>query len=89
MAHANGNLPKTKADLLAIWDEVTEQIDTYWPQLPEERFQEIVMAFGAYEGPVYSTLLYFIDNEIHHRGQAYVYLRSLGIAPPPFWERAD
>ncbi|MEJ6979249.1 DinB family protein [Pedobacter sp. P351] len=28
-----------------------------------------------------------IDNEIHHRGQAYVYLRSLGITPPFFWER--
>jgi len=28
-----------------------------------------------------------IDNEIHHRGQAYVYLRALGIEPPPFYER--
>jgi hypothetical protein len=23
--------------------------------------------------------MYFIDNEIHHRGQGYVYLRGLGI----------
>jgi uncharacterized damage-inducible protein DinB len=29
-----------------------------------------------------------IDNEIHHRGQAYVYLRALGLDVPPFWERA-
>ena len=28
-----------------------------------------------------------VDNEIHHRGQGYVYLRELGIEPPPFWER--
>jgi uncharacterized damage-inducible protein DinB len=28
-----------------------------------------------------------IDNEIHHRGQGYVYLRALGIEPPPFCER--
>ena len=28
-----------------------------------------------------------IDNEIHHRGQGYVYLRALGIEPPPFYER--
>ena len=26
--------------------------------------------------------LYVIDNEIHHRGQGYVYLRALGIEPP-------
>jgi uncharacterized damage-inducible protein DinB len=31
---------------------------------------------------------YVIDNEIHHRGQGYVYLRELGIEPPPFWERS-
>ena len=28
---------------------------------------------------IYGLLLYWIDNEIHHRGQAYVYLRALGI----------
>ncbi|MGZ5248500.1 MAG: DinB family protein [Flavitalea sp.] len=32
-------------------------------------------------------MFYFIDNEIHHRGQGYVYLRSLGIEPPFFWDR--
>jgi len=36
---------------------------------------------------VYENILYFVDNEIHHRGQAYVYLRALGIEPPFFWER--
>jgi uncharacterized damage-inducible protein DinB len=28
-----------------------------------------------------------IDNEIHHRGQGYVYLRALGIEPPGFYDR--
>ena len=36
---------------------------------------------------IYGLLLYWIDNEIHHRGQGYVYLRALGIEPPAFWER--
>jgi uncharacterized damage-inducible protein DinB len=36
---------------------------------------------------VYDLLLYVIDNEVHHRGQGYVYLRALGITPPPFYER--
>ena len=29
-----------------------------------------------------------VDNEIHHRGQGYVYLRALGIAPPAFYDRS-
>ena len=87
MSHVNGAKPATKEDLLKQWDEVTEKINSCGSQIPPSRFQEVEMAFGVYEGPVYSTLLYFIDNEIHHRGQGYVYLRSLGVTPPPFWER--
>ncbi len=44
-------------------------------------------AFGRYPGLVYDLLLYVIDNEIHHRDQGCVYLRALGIEPPPFYER--
>jgi hypothetical protein len=50
------------------------------------RFLETATAFGRYPGLVYDLLLCAIDNEIQHRGQAYVYLRSLGIEPPPFYE---
>lgn len=77
----------TKEDLLKRWDDVTEQINSLWPTIPPHRLQEIDNAFGQYEGPVYWHVLYFIDNEIHHRGQGYVYLRSLGIQPPAFWDR--
>ncbi|HTJ51729.1 MAG TPA: DinB family protein [Cyclobacteriaceae bacterium] len=77
----------TKKELLQQWDEVTEKINTLWPQIPAQRFLENDIAFGQYEGPIYGTLLYFVDNEIHHRGQGYVYLRALGIEPPPFWNR--
>lgn len=85
--HTETAKPETKEELLKLWDEVTEKINLLWPQIPPHRFLEVDVAFGQYEGPVYSTLFYFIDNEIHHRGQAYVYLRSLGIEPPPFWDR--
>ncbi len=82
-------LPKatTKEQVLAQWDRVTEAINTYWPQIPPARFQEVDKAFGLYEGPIYWFLFYLIDNEIHHRGQAYVYLRTLGVEPPAFWDR--
>lgn len=86
--HAGVNLPKTKKELLQRWDEVTEKIDRLWPQVPPRRFTEPDRAFGQYEGPVYSFILYWIDNEIHHRGQGYVYLRALGVEPPAFWDRS-
>jgi len=77
----------SKANILSLWDKATEELNSYWPQLSDERFHETILAFGKYEGTVYSSILYFIDNEIHHRGQGYVYLRSLGIEPPAFWDR--
>ncbi len=77
----------SKANILALWDEATEQLDHYWSQIPEEKFHENILAFGQYPGTVWSSIFYFIDNEIHHRAQGYVFLRSLGIEPPHFWER--
>ena len=79
--------PTTKTALLAYWDETTGIIDDTWSQFPAGRFQEIDKFFNAYDCPVYSGVLYLIDNEIHHRAQGYVYLRSLGIEPPAFWDR--
>lgn len=79
--------PRPKADLLAAWDASTAEIDALWPRIPAGRFQETTTAFGQYTAPLYELLLYCIDNEIHHRGQGYVYLRALGVEPPPFFER--
>ncbi|HEY0022286.1 MAG TPA: DinB family protein [Longimicrobium sp.] len=76
-----------KAEILRGWDEATEEMNALWAQIPLERFQETTTAFGMYPGKVHDLLLYVIDNEVHHRGQGYVYLRALGIEPPPFYER--
>ena len=78
---------KTRAEALRQWDETTAQINELWPKITAERFQEVTTAFGQYTMPVYALVLYCVDNEIHHRGQGYVYLRALGVEPPPFWER--
>ncbi len=78
---------KSKSEILDLWDAASEDINTYWAQIPDEQFHDRVLTFGKYEGSVFSSILYFIDNEIHHRGEGYVYLRSLGIEPPPFWAR--
>lgn len=84
---AGKDKPETKQEILALWDEITTYIDTLWPQIKDDRWQQVDKAYGQYEGTIMSFLLYFIDNEVHHRGQGYVYLRSLGITPPLFWEK--
>ena len=79
---------KPKAEVLRLWDEATEQLNTLWPQIPAARFSETLTAFGQWPGVLHDLILYVVDNEIHHRGQGYVYLRALGIEPPPFYERS-
>jgi len=76
-----------KADILRRWDESTQKLDELWKTIPPEKFGEHMTAFGQYPGIAHDLILYVIDNEVHHRGQGYVYLRALGIEPPPFYER--
>jgi uncharacterized damage-inducible protein DinB len=77
----------TKAELLRLWDEATDKLNAIWLTIPPHRFAAVDKAFGQWENANINTIEYGIDNEVHHRGQGYVYLRALGIEPPPFWER--
>lgn len=80
--------PVPKQELLRLWDANTEELNTLWPRIPPHRFSETLTAFGQYTGVTHDLILYVIDNEIHHRGQGYVYLRALGINPPAFYDRS-
>jgi uncharacterized damage-inducible protein DinB len=86
--HSGAQPPSTKAELLRLWDAVTDELNSLWPQIPAQRFNEVDTAFGVYKGVVYGLMLYWIDNEIHHRGQGYVYLRALEVEPPAFYDRS-
>ena len=79
--------PQPRADILRRWDESTEKLNELWKTIPAEKFGEHMTAFGQYPGIAHDLILYVIDNEVHHRGQGYVYLRALGIEPPAFYER--
>jgi uncharacterized damage-inducible protein DinB len=87
--HGSQKLPlDTKGEFLQKWDEVTQLINESWGKISPERFETVEMAFGAFEATNFGSVMYFIDNEIHHRGQGTVYLRSLGIEPPAFYDRS-
>ena len=77
----------TKAELLETWDTTSEVLHTRWSEIPANAFHETHNAFGYMTMPGNELILYLVDNEIHHRGQGYVYLRLLGIEPPAFYER--
>lgn len=79
--------PTTRKELLAAFDAATETLRDVLPAIPAQRFLEVDQPIGTREEPVVLSLLYFLDNEIHHRGQGYVYLRELGVEPPAFYQR--
>jgi len=83
----SGAKPVSKSEILALWDKQTKDLNEKFPAIPPHRFAEVDKAFGQWTMPGIATIQYAIDNEIHHRGQGYVYLRALGIEPPHFWER--
>lgn len=79
----------TKNELLAACEKVRKETLELWDNITEERLQT-VETDPFFEAPPFShlnRLLYSLENEIHHRGQGFVYLRALGIEPPLFYER--
>lgn len=79
-------VPRTKQDALRDWDALTVRLNAEWETIDPRVFTtEHDLPWGHMSG--WAATIYQIDNEIHHRGQGYVYLRELGIEPPPFWER--
>ena len=82
--YTEGQFPTTKAEVLALWDRATEILDREWTKVGDYTqsltIYQMTFSFAQW-------ILYAIENESHHRGQGYTYLRALGIEPPFFWAR--
>lgn len=78
----------TKQGLLDACADVAKQTGEWWPKVTAERLVN-VEPDGLFGGPQsnLSRLIYCLENEIHHRGQGFIYLRMLGTEPPAFYER--
>lgn len=74
-----------RAEILAWWDRLTAELDAEFPKVGIEQWLTPVDSPFGKMTPL-TSVLYLIDNEVHHRGQGYVYLRELGVTPPPFYE---
>lgn len=75
-----------RTKLLSDWDGLSARLDAEFPNVDLNFFaQTHRLPWGEMTG--WEAAIYTIDNEIHHRGQGYVYLRALGIEPPAFYER--
>lgn len=78
-----------KPHLLAAWEKADHILAAQWHSVGAARFQDndATVSSGLPPQPNTDFVLYQIDNEIHHRAQGFIYLRLLGIEPPPFHER--
>lgn len=75
-----------RAELLREWDALTARLEQEFSKVSPEFFSQMhALPWGEMSG--WDAAIYNIDNEIHHRGQGYVYLRALGTEPPAFYER--
>ena len=81
------NSVANKQELVSAFEALGKQTQENWSKLSTERLQAVEKDAWGMTWANYNRLLYMIDNEIHHRAQGYVYLRSLGIEPPAFYER--
>jgi uncharacterized damage-inducible protein DinB len=79
----------TKEGLLEAFESLRSQTVEWWKKITAERLMAIQDDLDGW-GPTTTNLnrmIYALENEIHHRGQVYVYLRQLGVEPPAFYER--
>ncbi|CAM3425600.1 DinB family protein [Deinococcus saxicola] len=83
MPEWRNGVSQDRAELLKAWDKLTVRIETEMPKVDPAFFSRLhTLPWGEMSG--WAAAIYNIDNEIHHRGQGYVYLRALGIEPPEF-----
>lgn len=89
---AEGGAPSqalpSRAQILQRWDEQTRELNEVVPMVSADMWLTPMETPFGHMSPFKSTE-YLIDNEIHHRGQGYVYLRELGIKPPDFFDRSE
>lgn len=78
-------------EVLAFTNGVREETRRLWPDIAPAELVKMRPSPAPFipEGNAVGWLTYALENEIHHRGQGYVYLRLLGQEPPAFYARTE
>ena len=75
------------ADLAAARQRLSEsagQTVQLLAGMSDEDFDRRIVAFGGREMPIGALMDFIINHEAHHKGQAWLMARMLGIQPPFF-----
>lgn len=76
---------KTKADLLRYCHESWDAADKAVRSLPDDRIMGMTATPWGMSFPGFVAFTLMSDEYVHHRGQLYAYLRTLGVTPPHMW----
>jgi uncharacterized damage-inducible protein DinB len=76
---------KTKNDLLRYCHECWDAADKAVRSLPDDRIMGMTATPWGMSFPGFVAFSLMSDEYIHHRGQLYAYLRTLGVTPPHMW----
>jgi uncharacterized damage-inducible protein DinB len=79
----------TKEGLLEAFGTLRTQTLAWWEKITTDRLLALADDGFGWGPPMVNLnrVIYGLENETHHRGQVYVYLRQLGVEPPAFYER--
>lgn len=78
----------SKEELISKSHEVRDNTRKLLNEMDEKRLNMVMKdEFFGPEMSHFARLQYALENEIHHRGQGFTYLRILGIEPPEFYVR--
>lgn len=62
----------------------TRTLSEFLDSLSDEDISRVVTAFGGRQMPVSTLLDFNINHEAHHKGQAWMMARMIGVQPPFF-----
>ena len=78
-------LASTKSEVLALFDRLHAETVEIITSLDDQQRNARCRTVGGVDITVWKWLRLMVEHEIHHRGQLYEILGSLGVETPPLY----